>query len=189
MLLDLSYQWLALIVFSTYNLLFVLFALLWTTIKMSCNFGEETTFLDAYYFSIETMMTIGSARIWGHCKRQVYYSAYFHILGRLSSGYSAPDAFFGECWSGIGVLMTESLAGLLMNSFTLTLLYQVCNLVLYWWRTSSLPCPMFTQALCCTCMPFEEDIARPASKQHCGLWSEGQHFGSQQQALLSGESV
>lgn len=40
-------------------------------------------------------------------------------------GYSAPDEFFGECWSGIGVLMTESIAGLLMNSFTLTLLYQV----------------------------------------------------------------
>lgn len=47
-----------------------------------------------------------------------------HVL--ICAGYSAPDAFFGECWSGIGVLMTESLMGVIMNSFTLTLLYQVC---------------------------------------------------------------
>ena len=50
----------------------------------------------------------------------------FHFFHNIFPvGYSAPDAFFGECWSGIGILVTESLVGVVMNSFTLTILYQV----------------------------------------------------------------
>ena len=60
MLLDLSYHWLVLIVILAYNFCFVVFALLWSSVRDTCNFGDGTTFLDAYYFSIETLMTIGT---------------------------------------------------------------------------------------------------------------------------------
>ena len=60
MLLDLSYHWLAMLMVFVYSIVFLVFAGFWMTIRLSCSFGEGTTFLDALYFSIETMMTIGA---------------------------------------------------------------------------------------------------------------------------------
>ena len=104
-----------LLVFVFYNVLFVAYALLYMWASDACDLGldGDRAFLKAYYFSVETMMTIGYG-VGGHDKA---------------------DPFFGACASNAVLIMTQSLLGILADCICFGLVF--ARMSLPQWRAST----------------------------------------------------
>ena len=81
--------------FIIYNVVICLFAGGFMYVGEECNIGIET-YLDGYYFSLETIMTIG---------------------------FGARDKFFGGCWKAAVLIMFESICGILLDAVCFGLIY------------------------------------------------------------------
>mmetsp|Transcript_101270 Transcript_101270/g.255046 ORF Transcript_101270/g.255046 Transcript_101270/m.255046 type:complete len:423 (+) Transcript_101270:430-1698(+) len=79
-----------------YVVSFLLFAALWYSIPDSCHTGLET-FVEAFYLSVETQMTIG---------------------------YGVPDPGFRNCSQVLPVLLAQSLTGLVIDAMMIGVIFQ-----------------------------------------------------------------
>ena len=83
------------VVFFVYIVAIFVFAAAYFWCSESCAIGAET-FLDAYYFSLETMMTIG---------------------------YGVSDEFFNGCWQALVLIVLQSLFGLFLDALCFGFIY------------------------------------------------------------------
>jgi hypothetical protein len=79
-----------------YNFVICIYAVCFMHVAKKCNIDTKS-FMDAYYFSLETIMTIG---------------------------FGTKDRYFGGCWEGAFLIMFEAMTGVFLDAVFFGLIYQ-----------------------------------------------------------------